>query len=192
MSLIRTTNPSESPLSMQEVKDFLRVKHNAEDGTIQTLIKVATDIAEKQFGRALMPQEWTARIENWFTHTQPVELPYQPIQSVISVKYIDTDGTEQTLTEGTDYFLSADNAYVYATAEFTAPALHADSAEPVAIVYSAGYSSADFIPASIKHWMKMMIATTWLYREEITPMRTNDGVRVIMQRFLNSNRIIRF
>jgi uncharacterized phiE125 gp8 family phage protein len=191
MSIKRTTDRTSEPLTLTEVKDFLRVKHTAEDGLIESMIAVAADTCERYLGQSLLPQSWTVRAKQWFSYLEPLELPYPPFRSVTSVKYIDKDGTEQTLATA-NYFVSEDGM-IYLAYDYDQPDLHKDTAEPVIIEYSAGYDDASAIPDSLKHWMKMLIGTTYLYREEITPMQTHtDGIKEIMNRIQSNHRQLRF
>lgn len=191
MSIERTTAPASEPISLQDAKDFLRVGNSAEDGLITSMIAVARETAEEYLGISMLPQVWTITQNTWWTKDDPLELPYPPLQSVDSISYIDTAGATQTLTAGTDFYVSKDRE-IYPTEAFDAPDLQEDTADAITIVYSTGYASSSDVPMRLKHFIKMMIGTAYLYREEITPMRINDNLKEIMNRYATNLRQLRF
>ena len=99
-------------LTVQEVKDYLRVDSDAEDTLLGVLIDASTQMAESYLGRFLL----TTVIEEFYdffpvykTGVDPfhgdrniIFLSRGPVQSVASVKYIDGNGDEQTVT-ASDY-----------------------------------------------------------------------------------------
>lgn len=99
--LSQTAAPAVQPVSLTEAKAHLRVDFDDDDTLISSLILAATahfDGSAGMLGRALITQSWEYRINEFpTTRTGAIELPLAPLQSVESVKYIDSDGIEQTL-----------------------------------------------------------------------------------------------
>ena len=89
------TSPAAAPVSLQEAKAHLRVDNTADDALILAMVAAATSDAEHRLGRALVQQTWE-QVQDGFD--DDIDLPNPPLVSVTSLKYIDTDGTEQTLS----------------------------------------------------------------------------------------------
>jgi uncharacterized phiE125 gp8 family phage protein len=94
MKLNLITAPSVEPVTLQQTKDHLRVDSADDDALIDNLILSARQWAESLTRRALITQTW-----DFFLDVFPavIEVPRPPLQSVTSVKYLDTDGVQQTL-----------------------------------------------------------------------------------------------
>jgi uncharacterized phiE125 gp8 family phage protein len=97
MSLKLVTGPKASPIDLDDVKDDLRIDGTDDDSMLQLWVDAATDIVEKGTGRALITQTWELRLDH-FPFSGPIWIPTLPLQSVTSVKYIDPDGVEQTMS----------------------------------------------------------------------------------------------
>ena len=97
MLLKRTTPPVAEPVSLTEAKAHLRVLHATEDALVTRLVKAVREHVEDRLGRSLVTQGWTL----WLPRFPPagvIELPRPPLVSVTSIKSIDPDGVEQTLS----------------------------------------------------------------------------------------------
>lgn len=114
-----------NPLSLEEVKAHLRVESDDDDTLIESLMDTAQNDLDGRdgiLGRALLTQrwqinrshfahapvlgaEWRWRDRLWnptiWRELQAIDLPLPPLQSVDSVKYIDTSGALQTLDPAT-------------------------------------------------------------------------------------------
>jgi phage conserved hypothetical protein, phiE125 gp8 family len=107
-----TTGPSSEPLTLSEVKAFLKVDGSDEDGLITLLIQAAREGVEKYCTLALLPQtitEYFGKFEQY-----GLRLSISPLISVTSVTYTAVGSTTQTLS--TDYLrhrYSLDTAFDY-------------------------------------------------------------------------------
>ena len=97
--LKRTVDPAELPVTLDEVKAHLRVTSSTEDADIMGyLLSVVSSLDGDQGllnGRALVTQTWEMKLYGF--PLDGVEIPIAPVQSVISITYVDSDGAEQTL-----------------------------------------------------------------------------------------------
>ena len=99
MSIVTITPSVTLPLSLQEVKDHLRLDDSAHDSLLLSLIGSATNHTE-MFTRL----KWINATFDWSFYGFPSgrvirldEQPLAPLVSVTSIKYVDTDGATQTL-----------------------------------------------------------------------------------------------
>ena len=101
------------PISLAEVKDYLRVDFNNDDTFISELISIARVKILKDTGQVMGLQTITEYFTNWGTIPTTggnliINLSYMGYwdgSNDFIVKYFDTNNTEQTLTEGTDYLV---------------------------------------------------------------------------------------
>jgi uncharacterized phiE125 gp8 family phage protein len=161
MALTLITAPSAEPISVSEAKasPSLRVAVATDDTDIGTLITTARKLAETYTLHALVTQTWELVLDGFPTGGIVVPLP--PLQSVTSVKYIDTDGTQQTLS-----------ALLYSVDTDTIPGLITpaygevwpvtrDEVNAVRVRFVAGFGAASDVPEDIKSWIKIMVGTMY-------------------------------
>lgn len=139
----------------------------AEDALLTSLITVAREYCEGYLWRALATQTIEAYPAR-FPCCNCIELPRPPLQSVTSIQYKDSSGTETTMTEGTDYIVDADsnvgrivlpNGKLWPVASYPV--------NPIKIVYVAGYCKENPIPLSIKQAMLLLIGHWYANREAV-------------------------
>ena len=108
MDLTNITPAASEPLTLAEVKDHLRILDNDHDTLLSSLITAATSYLDTRhgiLGRALITQTWEMRLLSFSDAHRSIKLPYPPLQSVISVKYIDSSGQEQII-DAADYIVN--------------------------------------------------------------------------------------
>lgn len=156
------TPPADAVVTLAEVKTILGITDTASDDLLTAMIGAATsqlDAASSGWlGRALRPQTWELRMSRF--PSAPIRLPYPPVTEVVSVKYDDADGNEQTLVLDADYrVLGLGDAWrtvVRPVYNGSWPAARDDD-ESVRIRYVAGYGgSPDPMPGSIKTAIALM------------------------------------
>jgi uncharacterized phiE125 gp8 family phage protein len=99
MSLKFVTGPAREPIHLAEAKLHLKVEHNADDSLILASIKAARQYAEDFTARQLVTATYDLMLDcfpcsSWIC---PIEVPRPPLQSVVSITYIDNAGAAQTL-----------------------------------------------------------------------------------------------
>ena len=97
MSLILITEPADTPVSLDEVKSQLRLSNAAQDTFLSILLAAAVEQAQNQTKCQMVEAGYRLK-RDFFPAGGIMELPRPPLQSVTSIKYIDTDGAEQTLS----------------------------------------------------------------------------------------------
>ena len=93
------SGPSAFPVSLAEAKDHLNLSHSNDDDIVYSLTQSATFEAEQFLMRKLVTQTWQFFIGS-FPNDDFITMPWGQLQSVSSLKYKDTDGTESTMDSG--------------------------------------------------------------------------------------------
>ena len=101
---VRTiVEPAVEPIPLAEAKINLRVDHSDEDGEIGRKIRSARLYCEKIAGRAFITRTLAGTLDAFPTEFSGLLLlPYAPATEIVSIKYYDVDGIEQTL-DAADY-----------------------------------------------------------------------------------------
>jgi hypothetical protein len=107
--------PAETPVTVAEAKDYLRVDGNLEDGRIDTMIKAATQRLEEFCDQKFISQTWAQYLDTWPTRARNIwwdgvrELPISelyagageielligPVQSITEFNTYADDGVAQ-------------------------------------------------------------------------------------------------
>lgn len=139
--MIRIAAPA-AVMTLAEAKAHLRVDHDLEDSKIAALLAAATahfDGPEGRLRKAIMPQTWETAFDSF---TPELKLPLGPLLSVVSVKYADEDGAEQTVSD-VDYEIdrySPDAWVVVGTGDWPTAM---ETINAVKVQWVAGMSPAD-------------------------------------------------
>ena len=150
------TNASTDVLSTADAKAWMRVDTSADDSLIADLVAESIDFVEEQYGFQLIEKTVTVEYEYY---GKEVRLPLYPVQSVTSVKTIDQDGTETTLTSE-DYYLTGDTLVIDSVYGWEVP----DDRIRLKVVYVAGYTS---IPSGITLGLKKLVASNYEDRQDV-------------------------
>jgi len=165
MTLKLIAGPASEPITLEEAKLHLRVEHTADDTLITALIQSARQQAEHLLHRPLVTQTWE-RVLDAFPPVE-LELGMPPVSTIVSVKYIDTNGIEQTLSPGL-YSFDADSepGWVLPAVDTDWPDT-LDTSNAVRVRFTCGYGGASDVPEIIKAWMKVSIGTMYKVREGV-------------------------
>lgn len=169
-------------MSLAEAKLHLRVDVDDDDALIGSLIAAARQAAETITGRQLMTARWKLVLDAFpgatFAHAgtgatfslpaHAVLLAKCPVQSVISIEYLDMNGTLQTM-HAEDYVLDAACEPARLSPAFgkswppTLPQIGA-----ITVTFDAGYGLASAVPEGIKSWIKLRVGSLYGHREEVS------------------------
>jgi uncharacterized phiE125 gp8 family phage protein len=164
MSTKLITAPTSEPVSLVEAKLHLRVTVTDDDALITALIIAAREMAEHETQRSLITQTWEKSLDMF---PDAIELP--PVASITSVKYLDLDGVEQTLST-VSYTLdnASDSASSWLTPAYgySWPDTYLD-VNAVKVRYIAGWANAAAVPQGIKQWMLLQVGNWYENRESV-------------------------
>lgn len=182
------------PLTLEEAARNLRVDgvddsppNIYEADRIRGLIMMARECCEQELEASLIRKVLEVAQCSWWAASlcaNAIELPLGPVRAIVSVKYTDVDGAEQTL---------AADRYRYSPYERTPALLPAHGVrwplvrgdlDSVRVRYEVGYPSddspADDVPRSVIEAMHLLIAHGFKNREAVDDNRFAElplGVR---------------
>ena len=172
MSLTLVIAPAEAPISLTRALGHLRVKSGEENDLVADLIVAVTtyvDGASGILGRALVTQTWDLKLDRFpVSSLIPIEVQLPPLQSVSSIKYIDTDGVEQEWDNSEYQVASGENsplARILPAFNESWP-ITRNQPDAVTIRYVAGYGTPADVPGAIKSAMLLIIGELYERREE--------------------------
>ncbi len=148
--------------------DILTVSHETiEDTWLTDAIGAAREHVEDITRRALLTQTWYYYLDS-FPDKDFIRLPFGNLASVASVKYKDTDGTETTLVENTDYLVETNGdgcGRLVLPYGISWPSVTLYPSNPITIEFVCGWTAAASIPKKIRHALLMICADLYENRE---------------------------
>jgi uncharacterized phiE125 gp8 family phage protein len=155
------TAPQELPVSLQEVKAAGRLE-DEDDALLAGHLRGAVaqiDGADGWLGRALISQTWI----KWFDEFPwTIRVPLPPLQEVVEVRYVDSDGNVQTLDSST-YVVAGVGGYgrIVPALGRRWPATRCQPG-PVQVEFRAGYGDDwNSIPQDIRDAIALMVAAAY-------------------------------
>lgn len=192
------TAPGSEPITTTTAKSHLRVSVADDDTLIDNLVKAAREYAETATRRALITQTWLLKAGGFPSLSNAViHVPLPPLQSVTSIKYVDTNGDSQTWASS-KYDVSAPKGkhakhgrIALAFGE-TWPSTRAQI-DAVTIEFKAGYGDATSdVPQGIVLGMLLLLAHWYDHREAVAHAQTVIEVPLGAKALLHSYRALRF
>lgn len=174
------TGPSEEPVSLAELKAWLRIEHTADDTLISALGAAARGLLERLFGRQLVTATWRLTMDGfpWPNGWQLIEspiiwpdphtirIPRAPLQSVTSITYYDLGDNLLTLAASTyDVDTIHDPGRVNLAMNKVWPVTRLKPGA-VRVLFAAGYGAASAVPEEIKTAIKLTVAQWYEHRGE--------------------------
>src|SRR3954471_23849895 len=83
--------PAVEPVTLAEMRAYLRLDDEAEDDLVATLVKAARLLVEAASGRQLIEQSWRLVLDRWPAR-RTLLLPLSPLIRVERVRVFDRDG----------------------------------------------------------------------------------------------------
>jgi uncharacterized phiE125 gp8 family phage protein len=155
-------------VTLQDIYDFLRLDtDNNEDTLLSSLILAAEQYAEGFTRRKFITETCYYYLEK-FPAENFIRLPYGKLQSITSITYKDSDGTETTMVKGTDYLediiSEPGRAVLPYGGSWPTDVLYPTN--PIIVTFVCGYGAtpAD-IPEDIKTGIKMIVSDLYENRQ---------------------------
>jgi len=165
MNLTLVTAPTLRPVTLEEVKDHLRIDDTDGDSALSFLLDSAIAQVERDKGVKLITQTWDYKIDS-FPSTE-IRLPLMPLQSVTSVTYTDTDGDSQTWDSG-EYTVHTGTMPGKITLAYNEswPTIR-DIDFAVTVRFICGYTSVANVPDNLRHAILLVVGTGDKFRENM-------------------------
>tara|TARA_R110002153_G_scaffold93829_1_gene226698 strand:- start:554 stop:1210 length:657 start_codon:yes stop_codon:yes gene_type:complete len=182
--LVVDTAPTQEPVTLQEVKEYLRIDDATDERVVRPFIESARRFCEEHTGRALMSQTLILYLDAFQDMDNPlwegmrtgpylnyyknyIVLPRAPVTSVTHIKTYDDSDTETTFSASNYYLDSAREParVVLRTGETFPTALRVANA--IEVKYVTGYTSQYSIPEPMKLGIMQHIAHLYEHRGDM-------------------------
>lgn len=186
MPPVVVTPPTAEPVSLDELKLAAHITHSSEDTFLTNSIAAARFRYELDTRRQLMvaTYDWflpcfssrTNRRGSVIVQERSFEIPLPPLSSIVSVKYFDTAGVEQTISSS-EYGVktSSEPGRIYNLPNEEWPDLEDDRIEDaVTIRFIAGAALASDVPELDKKAI-LLLAQHWIENREAVVL--DDRIR---------------
>ncbi len=160
MTLVISQSPDLEPVTLDDVKAYLRIDHESEDELLNGLVTTAREYLEAQTQLALITQTWRLCLDDWPTD-HVVKLHKSPVQIVDQIEQFDEHG-DAFIISVSDMILDG-NAYparLY-THQQSDPERAINGIE---ITFTAGFGSPSDVPDMIKRAILIHIAHMYEFR----------------------------
>lgn len=147
MGLNLITAPTTEPLDITAVEGQTRLSGQltAEANTVNLIIKAIRERAEAATRRALITQTWELTYGYFPSGRAAINLPLPPLQSVVSIKYLDLDNVEQTLNPSLYKVVTSTTGYGYVVPVYGSVwPVALDDVDSVKICFVCGYTFPAF------------------------------------------------
>lgn len=170
--------PADEPVSLAEVKTFLRIDGTADDAILNMLIASARRMAEEYTKRAFITQTWQLVMDMFaaweqvpapgyriaptpflVNGSQAIQLSRQPIQEIIEITATDTANIETPVSADVYTLDTASGSILLNEGQNWPTGLRARSA--VKVVFVAGWASAADVPEPIKQGIMQHVAASY-------------------------------
>jgi hypothetical protein len=183
-SLEVVTAPAAEPVSLDDVKAFMRIDNADEDSLITELISAARQLCEQHLRKTLIHTTYKLTLDHFprcsedkwwdgvveghighmFSHNAHLVLPAAPLESVTSITSYN-DANTATVLDNSSYIVDTAGARIALNDGQTWPTDVRDTAA-CEVVYVAGYGAdASSVPSAIKHAIKITVAAMYEDRE---------------------------
>ena len=155
MNPILITGPAVEPVTVAEMRAFLRLDDVAEDELVNGLITTARECVEAASRRMLIAQTWRLHGDRW-PPDGVVNLSLSPLIAVEAVRVFDAGGVA-TVVAPTLYRVDAASDPARIAVDQAAPA--PGRLPGIEIDVRVGYGAvAEAVPAPLRHALRMIVA----------------------------------
>jgi uncharacterized phiE125 gp8 family phage protein len=178
MSLELITPPAAAPISLVEIRAQTRVTETGEDALLAGYVRSATDHIEATTGLRMITQTWSWTVDWLPPHWQPyrwdsyARLPLAPVQSIVSIAYIDATTHLAQVVDPALYVLKGDRISLAPNAVWPPMWRGTDA---VTITFVCGYGDDwNTVPESLRQAVQML-AAYWFAQREAAAIGPEQG-----------------
>ena len=167
MSLEIHTPPGAEPVTLEQVKAYLRVDHDAEDALIADLIASARGLVEDYLQRCLITRRLIERLDRWGDRLRcgAFFLKRPDVRTIHAIKTFDANGAPEFFNPGRWRLDAASlpSRILLNSGGFPVPGR---ARQGIEIDFTCGYGDApESIPAPIRNALLILIADRYERRE---------------------------
>lgn len=181
--LVETTPPASEPLTLAEVKTYLRVDHSNDDSLVTGMISAARQLCEGYTGRSLITRSYSLYLDRWPgkassawfdgvregadipLYDGALPLPKPPLLSVTQINVYDINNSAAVFPAANYFVDTADTPGRIVLSLGVSPPVPTRAANGIEIRFTAGYgASASNVPAMLQQGMKQVIAHLYEHR----------------------------
>ncbi|MGH1350002.1 MAG: head-tail connector protein [Methyloligellaceae bacterium] len=186
MPIVLTSGPLLEPLTVAEIKTFLRVDNDDEDILISSLITAGRIHIEQKINRKLITQSWSWYLSRWPDKPE-LTLPLSPVQSVDAIQTYDAEGMPTTWpAENYQTDIYSDAAKIIS--KNTGWPNPENTVNGIEIQITAGYgNNPSDIPEPVRQALRLMVAHWFENREPVilgeTPISVPENAMALLSPF---------
>lgn len=186
MTHMVTSPPAVEPVSVAELRAQVRLVHTQEDALLEHYIKAARQHVEGLTRRVLITQTLRVILDRW-PAGRAVRLPVGPVQDVLSVSLLDSDGVPQALSPGEWRFYHGSEPGSLRAQPGAGPA---EPVNGIEIEFTAGYGAdGSFVPAPLRQAI-LLLAAHWYENREASVDFGNGSMPQALDRLLSTYRLV--
>ena len=168
MPLMLAQAPAVEPVSVDAVKQFLKIDQEEEDLLIAALILAARTHVEKLLQMGLITQKWFYYVDNW-PADGVLTVPLSPLQDVLDITYFEAPEAAQSVQ--TDRYevdkISRPGRIIFRDENLKSVPLKRING--IKIWFSCGFGDdQQAVPEPLRHALKILIAHWYERRELVT------------------------
>lgn len=194
------TAPNVEPISLADARDHLRLVatgsplSHPDDTIVTALILAARQLLDGKagiLGRQLITATWELSLDRF--PENEIKIPLPPLQSIVSVKYDDVNGTEQTVSAA-NYVVDArsEPGWVVPVESFSWPDTM-NTINAVRVRFTAGYgNAATNIPEPLIVAMKLLLAHWYQHRTPVIVGASAQDLPLSVEALISPYRIWEF
>ena len=138
-----------------------------EDDLLTSILQASREHVEDITRRALLTQTWDMYFDS-FPADDCIPLPFGNLQSVTHIKYTDSDSSETTMTETTDYIVETNGegiGRIVLPYSVSWPSFTAYPSNPIVVRFVCGWTLAASVPEKIVAAIKLVCSDLYENRE---------------------------
>ncbi len=166
MTVALVTPPALEPLTLQEVKNHLRIDHEHEDNLLADTLKAARQFVEFSSHQKCISQTWR-QYESRASDSCAVTLQVGPVISIASVTAFDAEGTPTVLSPETYGLFRGEDPSVLQFSNLMAQSTASNGFE-IDIVAGFGDLGID-VPDTLKRAILLLVAHWYEFRGAVSP-----------------------
>lgn len=181
MSLTYLEGPETEPVSLDEMKLWLKLTSSEEDSLLSSLIKFARETIELRTRHILIFQKWALRLPYSYLK-EKIKLPLRPLNLIESVQQIEKEG-EEIHSIDLPFTIQLEPPESLLISKKTPSSFFLKNQTSFEVILRVGYGALpNDIPESLRHVMRLLI--TYGYE--------NRGDKEAMQTYVSSSDVFDF